>query len=175
MKKVHERNSECVVVVMTAFTGVETAVKAMRQGASDYLTKPVNMEELLLVMVRELELQTAAARKPDDSSASGSRPSTASPASSAPARSMQKVFDTVMQVSAVACLGADRRRERHRQGADRRRYSRALAAGQRGRSSSFTARRWPGTLLEQRAVPAMSAAPSPARSAARREGRFEAG
>jgi DNA-binding NtrC family response regulator len=43
------------VVVMTAFGAVETAVAAMRAGAADYLTKPLNIEELLLVLDRALE------------------------------------------------------------------------------------------------------------------------
>ena len=43
------------VVVMTAFGAVETAVVAMREGAADYLTKPLNTDELLLVLERELE------------------------------------------------------------------------------------------------------------------------
>ncbi|HQB84004.1 MAG TPA: response regulator, partial [Candidatus Rifleibacterium sp.] len=33
------------VILMTAFGSVESAVTAMRLGASDYLTKPVSMEE----------------------------------------------------------------------------------------------------------------------------------
>ncbi len=43
------------VVVMTAFGAVETAVAAMRAGAADYLTKPLNTDELLLVIERALE------------------------------------------------------------------------------------------------------------------------
>src|SRR6516162_1907624 len=55
MKKAVERDPDCVVVVMTAYGAIDTAVKAMREGAADYLTKPVNMEELSLVVIRELE------------------------------------------------------------------------------------------------------------------------
>src|SRR6478735_10521776 len=55
MEKVRERDAACVVIVMTAFGAIETAVQAMRQGAADYLTKPVNVEELSLVLKRELE------------------------------------------------------------------------------------------------------------------------
>jgi DNA-binding NtrC family response regulator len=55
MQKARERDPDCVVVVMTAYGAVDTAVKAMRAGAADYLTKPVNMEELSLVLARELE------------------------------------------------------------------------------------------------------------------------
>src|SRR5262249_46631498 len=55
MEKVRERDTGCVVIVMTAFGAIESAVQAMRQGAADYLTKPVNLEELSLVLKRELE------------------------------------------------------------------------------------------------------------------------
>ncbi len=44
-----------VVIVMTAFGSVETAVEAMRQGATDYVTKPINIEELVIVIERGLE------------------------------------------------------------------------------------------------------------------------
>jgi two-component system response regulator HydG len=54
LKKVHEHDRETIVVVMTAFGAVETAVAAMRAGASDYLTKPVNVVELSCVVSREL-------------------------------------------------------------------------------------------------------------------------
>ena len=54
LKKIHEHDREIVVVVMTAFGAVETAVAAMRAGASDYLTKPINVVELSLVIEREL-------------------------------------------------------------------------------------------------------------------------
>jgi DNA-binding NtrC family response regulator len=43
------------IVVITAFGTVETAVKAMRCGAYDYLNKPLEREELLLVVERAAE------------------------------------------------------------------------------------------------------------------------
>ena len=43
------------VVVITAYGTVETAVKAMRSGAYDYLNKPLEREELLLVVERAAE------------------------------------------------------------------------------------------------------------------------
>ena len=55
MRKARERDPESLVVVMTAFGAVETAVAAMRDGAADYLTKPINVEELVLVIERALE------------------------------------------------------------------------------------------------------------------------
>ncbi len=55
LRRMHELREDLVVVVMTAFGAVETAVTAMRNGAADYLTKPINMSELVLVLNRELE------------------------------------------------------------------------------------------------------------------------
>jgi DNA-binding NtrC family response regulator len=43
------------VVVITAFGSIETAVKAMRLGAYDYLTKPLERLELILVVERAAE------------------------------------------------------------------------------------------------------------------------
>ncbi len=43
------------VVVITAFGSVDTAVEAMRRGAYDYLTKPLDKDELILVVQRAAE------------------------------------------------------------------------------------------------------------------------
>jgi DNA-binding NtrC family response regulator len=43
------------VVVITAFGSIETAVRAMRLGAYDYLTKPLERDELLLAIERAAE------------------------------------------------------------------------------------------------------------------------
>jgi DNA-binding NtrC family response regulator len=43
------------VVLMTAHGSIDSAVEAMRKGAFDYLTKPLEREELLLVLRRAME------------------------------------------------------------------------------------------------------------------------
>jgi DNA-binding NtrC family response regulator len=55
LAKLREADPDLPVIVMTAFGEVETAVKAMRSGARDYLAKPVNVGELSVVIARELE------------------------------------------------------------------------------------------------------------------------
>src|SRR5688572_7633471 len=55
LRKLKEHDAELPVVLMTAFGGVETAVTAMREGAADYLTKPLNLDELSIVLERALE------------------------------------------------------------------------------------------------------------------------
>src|SRR3990167_1615532 len=55
LKKVRAEYPEVIVVMITAFGTVETAVEAMKAGAYDYLTKPVHPDELSLVVNRALE------------------------------------------------------------------------------------------------------------------------
>lgn len=44
-----------IVIMMTAYGSVETAVEAMKRGAFDFLTKPVNIEKLEILMKRALQ------------------------------------------------------------------------------------------------------------------------
>lgn len=46
---------ETPVVLLTAFGSTETAIQAMKRGAFDYLTKPINLEELAVVASRAVE------------------------------------------------------------------------------------------------------------------------
>ncbi len=48
-------NPEVPVVVMTAFGTVASAVDAMKRGAADYLTKPIDLDELDVLIARTLE------------------------------------------------------------------------------------------------------------------------
>jgi two-component system NtrC family response regulator len=47
LQAVHTINPETPVILVTAYGSIEAAVAALKQGAVDYLTKPVNLEELL--------------------------------------------------------------------------------------------------------------------------------
>ncbi len=55
LRELRERHPETAVILMTAFGAVDAAVRAMREGAADYLTKPLNSDELLVVVERCLE------------------------------------------------------------------------------------------------------------------------
>ena len=47
-----------VVIMMTAYGSIETAVEAMKRGAFDFLTKPVNLEKLEILIQRALKTRT---------------------------------------------------------------------------------------------------------------------
>ena len=53
--KMRERRPDACVVVMTAHGTMETAIQAMQRGAYDYLTKPFDLDEVLLLAQRALE------------------------------------------------------------------------------------------------------------------------
>jgi len=55
LKNIRADYPEIIVILVTAFGTVENAVEAMKAGAYDYITKPVNVEELRLIVGRGLE------------------------------------------------------------------------------------------------------------------------
>jgi DNA-binding NtrC family response regulator len=57
LKASKEENPLRPVVVMTAFGSVETAVAAMKDGAFEFITKPLNIDHLLMLINRALENQ----------------------------------------------------------------------------------------------------------------------
>jgi len=61
VKRIRGQPDPAAVVVMTAFGAVQSAVEAMRAGAVEYLTKPLNFEELVLVLDHVLDHQRLAA------------------------------------------------------------------------------------------------------------------
>ncbi len=55
LEKIKEHDDEIIVIMVTALGVLETAVKAMRSGAYDYLNKPFNLDELAIVIRKALE------------------------------------------------------------------------------------------------------------------------
>ncbi|MBN2365709.1 MAG: sigma-54-dependent Fis family transcriptional regulator [Calditrichaeota bacterium] len=52
-----ERHPEIKIIMMTAFGSVKNAVEAMKLGIYDYLTKPIDLDELLIVINRAIKEQ----------------------------------------------------------------------------------------------------------------------
>jgi two-component system response regulator HydG len=55
LKKLREQDPTLPVIVATSFQDLHSAVKAMRAGAEDYLTKPIDFEALAVTLERALE------------------------------------------------------------------------------------------------------------------------
>ena len=54
-RRIHELDSDIVVIMITAYASVETAVRALKQGAFDYITKPIDPDELSHLVRRAVE------------------------------------------------------------------------------------------------------------------------
>ncbi len=55
LRRIRKEYPDILVVMLTAFGSVESAVECMKAGAYDYITKPVHADELELVAKRSLE------------------------------------------------------------------------------------------------------------------------
>jgi DNA-binding NtrC family response regulator len=97
VKKIRSEEDPAALVVMTAFGAVETAVAAMRAGASDYLLKPLNFEELLVVLDKVLETEQLRRETRQLRARVRDRVAPNNIVGSAPA--MQQVFEIVDQVA----------------------------------------------------------------------------
>lgn len=58
LKKIKKSSPDVIVIVMTAYATVQTAVEAIKQGAYDYITKPFSSEELFLILKRFAKYQS---------------------------------------------------------------------------------------------------------------------
>ncbi|MEE8137903.1 MAG: sigma-54 dependent transcriptional regulator [Thermoanaerobaculia bacterium] len=55
LKRIHAEDPEQVVIVITAYSSIESAIEAMREGAFHYIPKPFKNEEVLLTIKQGLE------------------------------------------------------------------------------------------------------------------------
>ena len=58
LELVQKQNTHAPVIVMTAFSSIETAVEAMKAGAFDFLPKPFSLDHLMNVVNKALEMST---------------------------------------------------------------------------------------------------------------------
>ncbi len=93
LKRVREIDSEAQVIVMTAYTDMETTITAMKLGAYDFLSKPFNIDECLLLISRGLNSKKSrveaeiATQAPKSSALKGNSPA------------MQEVYKLIGKVS----------------------------------------------------------------------------
>jgi DNA-binding NtrC family response regulator len=97
LQTVKRQNAALPVVVMTAFGSVETAVEAMKSGASDYVLKPFSLTEMRMVIRKELDVHNLREENRSLREALGKRYS--HPNIIARSAKMQEVLATVERVA----------------------------------------------------------------------------
>lgn len=97
MRKAHQQDPQLAVVVMTAFGEIQTAVSAMREGALDYLTKPLDLEALTISVERAIERRRLVRETGELRQRLSERDRIDRIVGSSPP--MLKVFETVLQVA----------------------------------------------------------------------------
>ncbi len=97
MQRALAGSPDLTCILLTAYGSVETAVDAMRHGAADFLTKPVNLSELELVLQRVLRSRDAEAENRQLREQLDSKFGMENIIGTSPA--MGEVFDTVRQVA----------------------------------------------------------------------------
>src|SRR6516225_5566307 len=108
LQAVKRQNAALPVVVMTAFGSVETAVEAMKAGASDYVLKPFSLTEMRLVIHKELDVRNLREENRSLREALGKRYSHPNVVARSP--KMQEVLATVERVAptnATVLLGGE--------------------------------------------------------------------
>jgi DNA-binding NtrC family response regulator len=98
MQRALAGSPQLICILLTAYGNIETAVDAMRHGATDFLTKPVNLEQLELVLKRVLRSRSAETENRQLHEQLDSKFGMENIIGSSP--EMQQVFDTVRQVAA---------------------------------------------------------------------------
>ena len=97
MQRALASSPELVCILLTAYGSMETAVEAMRHGATDFLTKPVNLKELELVLERVLRSRKAEAENRQLREQLDSKFGMENIIGTS--QKMQEVFDTIRQVA----------------------------------------------------------------------------
>jgi two-component system, NtrC family, response regulator AtoC len=108
LQTIKRQNAALPVVVMTAFGSVETAVEAMKAGASDYVLKPFSLTEMRMVIHKELDVRNLREENRSLREALGKRFSHPNVVARSP--KMQEVLATVERVAptnATVLLGGE--------------------------------------------------------------------
>jgi len=96
LRRAHAAHPGLPILLLTAYGSVETAVEAMKHGAADFLTKPVNLDQLELLIQRTLG-KRAGTRDAAAAAPGNKRPALDSIIGNSPA--MQRVLAVVRQAA----------------------------------------------------------------------------
>ncbi len=102
LRQLRAVNNPAAFIVLTAHGSVDTAVEAMKLGASDFISKPVDLQALLLVVERALKYRSAAVGL--DYFRDRERPKSASASILGQCEQMRAVKTFVERMTAIAAI-----------------------------------------------------------------------
>ena len=97
MEQILKRPSPPICIMMTAYGSVDTAVEAMKQGAYDFVTKPVNIDRLEMLVRRALRERAVQAENVELRREVGKTRAPDRMIGRSPA--MERIFETIRQVA----------------------------------------------------------------------------
>ncbi len=107
IQKARESRPDLTCIVMTAFASVDTAVDAMKNGANDYLTKPLNFDAVDLTLRRNLERIHMARELEELRSQNGASRATKIIGKSTPIREMLQLIEQVAPSRATILVSGE--------------------------------------------------------------------
>ena len=141
LERLAEQAHTMAVIVMTAQGTIDSAVQAMRMGAYDYITKPIDMNRLRTILQNASELLgtkvelEVTRRKLRDSGSLGQLVGSS--------KKMQEIFHLIEMVAPSTASVLITGSERHGQGDGRAHHPRTESAAHRSRSCPSIAPRFP--------------------------------
>ena len=100
IQKVKQKHPEAVAIVITAYATIKTCVDAMRYGASDYITKPFDMDEIRAVVKRAVSRAAETSAAASTAPKPGASKTTPSILANAVSPAMQEVITTIGRAAA---------------------------------------------------------------------------
>lgn len=71
MRQTKERWPDVMIIIMTAYASLDSAIEAVRQGAFDYLRKPCSVDDIMSCVNRAMAKKETLSRQPADATDSG--------------------------------------------------------------------------------------------------------
>ena len=106
LREIREWNPSSPVLIMTAWSSVQNAVDALRLGAYDYLTKPLELDELKLALERALD-HTRLARESQEPGRAQSEASSLLLGRSEAMRELVEMVETVAPTEATVLVSGE--------------------------------------------------------------------
>lgn len=106
LREIREWNPSIPVLIMTAWSSVQNAVDALRLGACDYLTKPLELDELKLALERALD-HTRLARESQEPGRAQSEASSLLLGRSEAMRELVEMVETVAPTEATVLVSGE--------------------------------------------------------------------